>query len=375
MAVQRTTTALRSRTATLAAAIALLVAPAGAASAPPGPRLQRAVDALVAAGVPGVAVVVRDGDRTLRAAGGYGNLAAHTPVRPTDRFRIGSIAKSFVATVVLQLVGEHKLSLEDTVERWLPGLVPNGDRITVRQLLGHRSGLFDFSADPRVLRPYLNGRPGYYWSPRRLVGIAVSHHPLFAPDTGVSYSSTGYVLLGLVVEAVTGASMGAELQRRIFDPLGLRGTSFVTSTRIEGPHAHGYLVVPGKPLQDVTAISPSFYWTSGNIVSTAGDVARFYGALFRGRLLTPALMRAMTATAADRRGVHWGLGVATGRLACGSAWGHDGAVPGYDSVAYSSRDGRRQAVVLANSITFDDRVGGPAAQRALRRLVTTAYCG
>jgi D-alanyl-D-alanine carboxypeptidase len=333
------------------------------------------MDELVAAGVPGVVVLVREGDRTIRLARGYSNLATKAPIRPSDRFRIASLTKSFVATVVLQLVEEGKLSLDDTVERWLPGLVPNGENITVLDLLAHKSGLFDFTLDPKVLKPYLNGNLAYHWAPRQLVQIAVSHKPLFAPGTAVSYSATGYVLLGLIVKAATGRPIGTELQRRLFKPLGLHATTFPTSGRIAGAHAHGYFVVPNRPLQDVTQVSPSYYWAAGNIVSTADNVARFYRALFAGRLLKPATLRTMETTTADRRGVRWGLGIATGRLPCGAFWGHDGAAPGYGSLAYDSKNGRRQIVVWANSLTRNDKVGDQRAQRAFRRVVRTAYCG
>ena len=359
------------------AAVAAIARPAPAAtrSAAQAPKLAKAMGALVAAGVPGVVVLVRNGNETLRLSRGYGNLAKKAVLRPTDRFRIGSLTKSYTATVVLQLVGEGKLSLDDSVERWLPGLVPNGGNITVRHLLGHQSGLFDYIADPRVLKPYLNGNAAYYWAPRSLVKVAVSHQPLFAPGTGVSYSSTGYVLLGLIVEAAAGDSLGTELSRRIFEPLGLHATTFPTTGRIAGPHAHGYLVVPKKPLQDVTAISPSHYWSAGNIVSTADDIAGFYQALLGGRLLEPNLLSTMETTAPDQRGNLWGLGLGTGQSPCGAFWGHDGAVPGYNSIAYNSKDGTKQLVVLVNSVTFSDTVGNKQAQQAFSRLVNTGYCG
>ena len=123
--------------------------------------MQMQMDALVATGVPGVVVLVHGKNGTLRLASGQSNLARKTPMRVTDRFRVGSITKSFIATVVLQLVGEGKLSLDDTVDHWLPGVVPNGNTITLRQLLSHRSGLYDYLSDPRVLKPYLTGNFGY----------------------------------------------------------------------------------------------------------------------------------------------------------------------------------------------------------------------
>jgi D-alanyl-D-alanine carboxypeptidase len=147
-----------------AAALSLVAAGGSAATAspnaaPPGnAQLRAALDGVVAAGVPGALLLVRNGERTVRLAAGYGNLARRTPMRVTDRFRIGSETKMFVSTVVLQLVGEGKLSLDDTVERRLPGLIPNGRKITVRQLLNHTSGLYDYAEDKAFLAQLDNRR-------------------------------------------------------------------------------------------------------------------------------------------------------------------------------------------------------------------------
>jgi CubicO group peptidase (beta-lactamase class C family) len=139
-------------------------APASGSSAPRVTRpatepaaLQKQLDRVVEAGAPGVVVLVRIGERTWQGASGLSDLGAHRPARAGDRFRVGSVTKSFVATVVLQLVGEGRLGLDDTLERWLPGLVPGGERITVRELLQHTSGLYNYTDDlpepPRRFRP------------------------------------------------------------------------------------------------------------------------------------------------------------------------------------------------------------------------------
>src|SRR5256885_14289786 len=205
---------------TLAVAAALLVGPAPAHAAS-SDALGRQMRAVVAAGAPGAIVLARDGSRTLRLAAGVSDRAHGTPMRVSDRFRVGSVTKTFVAAVVLQLVGEGKLSLDDTVEKWVPGLVPGGDAITVRELLNHTSGIFDYlnDGDSTVLRPYLKGDLGHVWTPRALVGVASKHPPHFPPGSGWSYSNTGYIVLGLIAEAATGDSLGAELKRRPFEPL------------------------------------------------------------------------------------------------------------------------------------------------------------
>jgi D-alanyl-D-alanine carboxypeptidase len=343
------------------------------------PKLRAALDELVAAGAPGAVVLVRDGDRTVRLARGLADRTRNAPMRATDRFRVGSVTKTFVSAVVLQLVAEGRLSLDDTVERWLPGLVPNGQRIIVRQLLSHTSGLYDYTQDPSVLKPYLRGHLRVVRAPRTLVARAIAHPPLFAPGAEWSYSNTGYVLLGLILEAAGGDSLGAQLQQRIFTPLGLRRTTFDTSPRINGRHAHGYFALGKPPLRDVTVFSPSFAWAAGAIVSTADDLARFYRALLQGRLLRPDLLDAMKTTVAmGPPGESYGLGLwkttsmglsPTNKLACGSVWGHDGDFPGYLTEAFSSEDAKRQMIVLVNS----DSLRRPA-QRALVRVGDTAAC-
>lgn len=293
-------------------------------------------------------------------------------MRATDRFRIGSVTKSFVATVALQLVGEGRLSLADTVEDRLPGLVPNGQAITVRQLLNMTSGLFDYPDDPRIFAPFLQGDLAHAWAPHELVAVATSHAPLFAPGTGHAYCNTCYVLLGLIIEATSGNPLNAELRQRILEPLRLRATSLATTPRIAGPHAHGYMRVGQPSLEDVTALSPSWGWAAGAIVSTADDVARFYRALLGGRLLRPELLRAMRTSVAGNAGARYGLGIGTVRLPCGTAWGHQGGIIGYDAWALASRDGRRQTVVFTNleGSSFHKR-----AESARDRLIATAYCG
>ena len=181
---------------------------------------------LVAAGAPGATLLVRRGDRTTLLARGFAETATKKQMRPADSFRIGSLTKTYVATILLQLAEEGRLSLDDRVSLFLPGLVPGGDKITIRQLLNQTSGLFDYEKDPLVLAPYLAGNLAYRWAPRKLVRIAVSHRPLFTPGTRWSYSNTNYILAGLIVEAATGATLGQVLDRRLSEPLHLRHTTF-----------------------------------------------------------------------------------------------------------------------------------------------------
>jgi D-alanyl-D-alanine carboxypeptidase len=359
-----------------------LPAPAPATTSAP-PALQQALDKLVSDGVPGAIALERDGGQEWHAASGVADLATKRPIRPTDRFRIGSMTKAYVSTVVLQLAGERRLSLDDSVEHWLPGVVPGGDAITVRQLLNHTSGLYNYIDGEFYLQ--LLRDPLRTWQPLELVQRAVAQPPLFAPGTSWSYSNTNYILLGLIVAAVDRApaplqtaSPALEVYRRIVAPLGLRHTSFpLTDPDIRGRHANGYAIdLPpqlGLPaILDTTRSNPSWAWTAGAIVSTLDDVADFHRALFGGRLLAPDQQRDLETTVAAGPGVDYGLGVLKLQMPCGPAWGHDGAVPSHSSISLISPDGARQAVLMLNRDpnTWTEQIASDYSAA-----LATAFCG
>jgi D-alanyl-D-alanine carboxypeptidase len=363
---------LAGLTAAVLLAAAAIASPQTTTSAS-APQLQEDLDALVAAGVPGAILVVRDGKRTVSIASGLGNVDEQTPMRPGNRFRIASHTKSYVATVVLQLVSEGKLRLDDTVGPWLPGLVPNGDEITIRRLLNHTSGLFDYENDPRVFEPYINGDLAYHWAPRELVRIAVSHGPLFEPGATQSYSNTNYILAGLIIKAATENTLRGELSRRIFQPLDLRATSFPTRPGIAGRHAHGYIILGEPPAIDITGISP-FVWAAGAIISTGADDLSFYRALLSGRLLRAGLLREMKETVPVEGappGAGYGLGLTRYGTPCGIAWGHNGAFGGFFSDVYSSENGRHQALLMVN---LDESSQTEDFKSLFYELLDKAYC-
>jgi D-alanyl-D-alanine carboxypeptidase len=314
--------------------------------------LRQDVNALVAAGTPGVVVITRHAGRVTSLAGGLADVRTRTPMRAGDRFRIGSLTKTYVATIVLQLAAQGSLTLDDTVAHWLPGLVPGDASITIRQLLNHSSGIPDFDQDPRVLKPYQGGNLSYRWSPRALIKIAVSHKPLFAPGARYSYSNTNYLLAGLIVQAATGHTLAAELERRIFKPLHLDNTSFQTRPGLTDPYAHGYYVFDKPPATDISDLSP-YPWAAGAIVASGVDVATFYHALLAGKLLPPGELAAMKTTLTegpntDLPDSRYGLGLESYRLPCGRAWGHGGNFPGYLVYSLTSNDAQRQAEILIN---------------------------
>jgi D-alanyl-D-alanine carboxypeptidase len=166
--------------------VGVTAAPARVEAKPP---LKRAAERLVRNGAPGAIVVVRDGTGVHGYAAGYASIRGKVRMTPFARFRIASLTKTFVATVVLQLAGERRLGLDDSVERWLPGVVAAGSGVTLRELLNHTSGIYNYTEDPGFLRT-ARTNPRRVWAPRELIGIATAHPPLFAPGTGWSYSIT-----------------------------------------------------------------------------------------------------------------------------------------------------------------------------------------
>ena len=362
------------RAHSLVLALLLLTLGSGTARAasPDRSGLQKKLDAVVASGVPGALALVRADGKTVRLGSGDARISPRRPIRPNDRFRVGSVTKTFLSTVVLQLVAEKRLSLADPVEKLLPGLVPNGRHITVHELLDMTSGLFDYFDDPRVVKPWLAGNFGYYWSPERLVGIGVSHKPHYAPGTGWSYCNTCYIILGLVVEKVTGHKVGNELARRIFEPLHLDATSFDTQQQIAGTHAHGYYRL-GAGLVDTTLISPSAGWAAGAIVSTADDLSAFFRALYGGRLLRPDLLRAMMTPppTADPNELY-GFGLAKVQLPCGTMFGNHGDIVGFGTDTWGSADGKRFFVLFVN---VDEESLTAKSQAMMNEFRLAAFCG
>jgi len=309
---------------------------------------------------------------------GLADTATGQPMQAQDRVHIGSITKTFVATVVLQLAAERRLSLNDSVQRWLPGVITGHGydpaRITIRQLLHMTSGIRDYLDDPAFQDPK-NPQPlGQTWRPQQLVDIALGLGP---PVHGWVYSNTNYILLGMIIQKVTGQSPITEISRRILAPLGLGDTSFpLTSKQIPVPYVHGYF----GPVDVTHLVNPSVAWTAGAMISTVGDVARFYRALLTGRLLSPVQLRELlTAMPVDDTGElfpeHYGLGIYSVQLSCGTAWGHDGGWPGgFKTIAYTGRDGSRQAVMVYNNFLMSENPTA-AFQRDEKQALEIAFCG
>jgi D-alanyl-D-alanine carboxypeptidase len=350
-------TALRAgATAGLALVAGATAAPAGAAGAGADRgELQALLDRIVAAGASAALAEVRDSAGTWRGASGAAELGTSRPAPPHGRFRVGSTAKTFVATTVLQLADEGRVSLDgEPIGRWLPGAVPNSDRITVRQLLQHTSGVVNHARKIGQRYPTVEDILSIRyrtWSPGELLELIAGEPPLFEPGTSWSYSNTNYLLLALLIERVTGHGYRSEIAQRILGPLGLHQTELPgTRPYLTGPHAHGYLPLERdgqiRPV-DITTYNMSRAFGAGEIVSTTADLNRFFGALLGGRLLGPGRLAEMLANPTGER--EYALGIMRRRLPGGPVlWGHGGTVSGYETLALVTRDGRTRLALSVN---------------------------
>ncbi|MEU6727308.1 serine hydrolase domain-containing protein [Nonomuraea wenchangensis] len=287
---------------------------------------------------------ISDENGTRTSAAGVRDIERGGRPSPHGHFRIGSVTKTFVATVVLQLVDEGELRLDDPIDRHLPGLVPDGERITVRQLLNHTSHLYDYMSEPGYSTNRWRGDARFRsYQPRELLKVAFAKK---LPDDGRwHYSNTNYVVLGLLVEKLTGNPYGEEVERRILKPLKLRHT-LVPGDRagLPAPHAKGYEPMP--ELVDATRMNPSLDWAAGEMISTAADLERFMAALLDGRLISGTSLRAMRTTVETGAGFGYGLGLQAYPLPCGTVWGHSGELIGYLTFAFRSDSGRSMTLSI-----------------------------
>lgn len=371
-----------SLSAATAVALGVLAAPAASGTGRPDPArpdlvrpnlVQQGLDALVRTdGVPAALATVRGRDGGVRHyTAGVADLATGARVPVDGQVRIGSNTKTFTAVVVLQLVGEGKVDLDALVDTYLPGLVRgdgiDGRRITVRQLLQHTSGLPDYEGliDEASLRDR-------YFEPRDLLDIALRQKQQFAPGERFGYSSTGYVLAGLIVQRVTGRPLAEEIDRRVVRPLGLRHTYFpaVGDRTIREPHPKGYRKDTAGPLQDFTELDPSAGWAAGQMISTESDLNRFFSELLAGHLLPPAQLAQMRTTVpVGTTGTASGLGIFRRPLSCGGVyWGHGGDIPGYETRGGVTEDGRAVTIAVT-TVPADYEV-----TRRLEGVVDTALC-
>jgi D-alanyl-D-alanine carboxypeptidase len=312
------------------------------------PRLQHIVDSIRAVvGVPGAIVAVRAaGEPVVTLTSGVSEIVGQTPMDATARFRIASVSTTMVANVVLQLVDEGALALGDPIETYLPGVVTNSASITVRQLLNHTSGVFDYTADAQWIADVVSD-PGRVWSPSQLVAVANRNAPVFVPGAANrwSYSNTNYILLGLLIEQRTGSALDAVLRARLFDPLGMSSSFLATDVDTPAPFSRGY-VRNGALVDATTLVHPSAAWAAGGVVSNAADLVVWAEALANGTGLSASLHADRITPVPASFSDAYGLGVQTFQR-----WvGHYGEIAGYEAMAFS-RPGVGTIVVLVNQST------------------------
>ncbi|MCB5907420.1 serine hydrolase domain-containing protein [Streptomyces pinistramenti] len=324
--------------------------------------------AVKAGGLPGIEAEVRDRAGTWNGSAGVADTATGRKRSAAEHFRAGSITKMFVATVILQLADESRLSLDDTVEKWLPGLVRgnknDGRTITLRELLNHTSGLYSHT-DDEEFKANASGKnfPRHRYdtyTPEQLVAVAMRHTPKPRAEKKPWYSNTNYVLAGMIIEKATGHSYAYEATRRIIKPLKLHGTSFPgTAAQLPSPHPVAYSRLhdenPDAPIHDATEQNMSWLGASGELISTTGDLNRFERALIRGELLPPARMKDMLEEVPADNLTGFGLGVEFATLTCGvKVVGKTGRTNGSLSGVVGTADGEHQLTFNINGDWLTD---------------------
>jgi D-alanyl-D-alanine carboxypeptidase len=358
------------------------------------PDLQKAIEEIVDSGFTGITLRVHDERGEWVGSAGVAELggAAKPPVN--GHARIGSNTKTFTATLVLRLVAEGEIELDTPAADYLPefGL---DRRITVRMLLQHTSGLFNFTGevydDGSIVHgiPVPYGTTGKEWvdsrfhtyRPEDLVRLALSKPARFEPGTGWSYANTNYVLARLLIEKVTGRSLAEEMQQRILGPIGLSGTVVPdASPELPEPHAHIYYRYEEDGQQktiDITRHNPSWVSTGGDMISTTKDLHTFISALIGGKLLpAPLLAEMCTPHTTGLPNMDYGLGVFVQKTDCGgTVITHNGGTVGSMTLMYSTPDGSKTLTAVLNWVDDAGLSMAAMVQRAQQRLVNEVFCG
>ncbi|TQJ91969.1 serine hydrolase [Streptomyces sp. SLBN-31] len=350
--------------------------PSGRHHCPPGglgpgvtARLDRTIeDVRRQAGIPGAVVGLWiPGKGCYVRASGVADKATGRPMTPDVHERIGSETKTFTATALLELVDEHRVRLDDPISRYVHG-VPDGGRITLRHLAEMRSGLFPYSSDPDFVHDLLSD-PERSFTPRQLLAYAFRHENTFAPGTQFQYSNTNFILLGMVVEKVTGQRLADFIDARILRPARLRHTLLPQGTEFPRPHPHGYTnqTLSGA-VADATSWNPSWAWAAGAMISDLHDLRRWAEIVATGRLLSPGTQaQRLRMLPTGVPGLGYGLG-----LFDANGWiGHNGSIPGYETVTVYLPSMRATLVIMINTdITVQAQEPSTLLARAITGIVT-----
>lgn len=364
----------------LLTAAALVTGATGVTAAPD--KIQGHVDGLVKQHEfpAALATVTHRNGHTSAYVAGTAERGKRTPVPKDGRVRAGSNTKAFVAAVVMQLVGEGKVELDKPINHYLPGAVKD-DRITVRQLLNHTSGLANYTAYLGLENfDELRNR---YFEPRELLDVGNAHAVTGEPGEKFMYSNTNYVLLGLLTQKVTGRPVAEVVEQRIVRKLGLKDTYWpeVGDMTIRGKHPRGYALT-ASGVVDVTEMDPSWGWAAGQLVSSTKDLNTFYRALLKGEVVKKPQLDEMKKTVPTKgemwEGAEYGLGIVRTPLSCGGEyWGHGGDIHGFETRGGVAPDGRAFSVaVTALPGTFSEtEEEAGKAHEAMLATVDAGLCG
>lgn len=342
---------MRSPVFATIAVVATSMALVGCATLHRTVAVQADLDSLTRSGAVGSIATLDDNSTTMVVTSGVPHQTNGDSIGPNYRVRIGSVTKTFTAALVLQLVTEDKVDLDAPVERYLPDLLPS-NTITVRHLLQHRSGLPEFAGEPTA-DEWVAANDNRTLTPARAVAIALNKPTQFGPGSAFRYTDTNYIVLGMLVEAVTGRGYADELRARILEPLELDDTYLPPPGErdIRGEHMTGYAELPGG-ITDVSRIEPSIPWSAGALVSTGKDLNTFWRALLSGRIVPATELTEMTTPqpgTTEAEGLGYGLGVASTKLPCGVTYvGHSGGIYGYYTLSGATED-RAYTVTLTST--------------------------
>ncbi|MGW0708211.1 serine hydrolase domain-containing protein [Streptomyces sp. NPDC002643] len=332
-------------------------------------RLDRAVEGVRReAGIPGVAVGLwMPGKGCYVRATGVADKATGRPMTTGLFMRIGSETKTFTVTALLELVDDRRIGLDDPISQYVKR-VPDGNRITLRHLAEMRSGLFSYSEDSDFVQALLSD-PTRSFTPKELLSYAFRHPNTADPGETFQYSNTNTVLLGLVIEKVSGQRLADFVHERVVRPAGLRHTLFPKGAEFPQPHAHGYTdqTLSGE-VEDTTDWNPSWAWAAGAMISDLGDLRRWAETVATGRLLSPATQRERERfLPIGVPGTAYGLGL----FNSGGWIGHNGSIPGYESVTVHLPSKRATLVVLLNTdILHEGQEPSTLVARAITEIVT-----
>ncbi|MFK0257585.1 serine hydrolase domain-containing protein [Streptomyces sp. NPDC090445] len=309
-------------------------------------QLDRAVRKVLAeAKVPGVMVALSaPGKGEYIRSFGVADKSTGQPMTTNLYMRIGSETKTFTVTALLELVDQGKVGLDDPIGQYVDG-VPNGDRITLRELAGMRSGLYNYSEDPDFFKA-LTSNPRKPFTPQELLAYSFKHPVMFEPDARFYYSNTNLILLGLVVEKVSGMKLNDYIDKYVTTPAGLLHTVFPVGAEFPTPHAQGYTdqTADGQ-VQDATDWNPSWAWAAGAMVSDLADLRKWARILATGTLLEPATQAERLKVVDALPGTGYGLGIFNVQ-----GWiGHNGSLPGYQSLTVFLPEAQATLVVLLNT--------------------------